>query len=178
MARRKYLKDYRIVETLNERGGIRTSSEYVGRPYRFRDPQAAEGMKKLLPGLCILSWLAFIAALLPDSAASRTVYVSIPFLFAAIPLGMLTERAITLLRGRLPLEHRSADRYNNWIGGGSLMTALLSGISLAGELISFCIGGRDFTWGDAVFAAGALILLCCGLVLRRGRDRLQTEPES
>lgn len=178
MARRKYLKDYRIVETLNDRGGIRTSSEYIGRAYRFRDLRAAESMKRLLPGLCIFSWLGYIAALLPYSAASGIFYVSLPFLFSAIPLGMLTERGIALLRENKPIEHRSADRYNNWIGGASLMMALLPGISLAGELISFCIGKRDFVSGDAAFAAGALILLCCGLVIRRRAHRLQTEQES
>lgn len=178
MARRKYLKDYRIVETLNDRGGIRSDSEYIGPAYRFRDPKAAESMKQLLPGLCILSWLGYIAALLPYSAASGIFYVSLPFLFSAIPLGMLTERAISLLRGKTPIEHRSADRYNNWIGGASLMMALLSGISLAGELISFCIGMRDCVWGDAVFAVGSLVLLCCGIVIRRRAGRLLTEQQN
>lgn len=178
MARRKYLKDYRIVETLNEKGGIRSSSEYIGEPFRFRNPQAAESMKKRLPPLCILGWIAYAAALLPPSSAGRTAYACLPFLFSAIPLGMLTERGAALLTRKPPLERRSADRFNHWISGGSLMTAVLAGISLVGEAINFFFGSIPLSGGDAVFSAAALILLLCALAIRRDRLRLMTEPGS
>ena len=177
MSRRKYLKDYRIVETLNDRGGIRSDSEYIGPAYCFQDPKAAESMIKLLPGLCTLSWLGFLAALIPFSAASGIFYVILPFLFSAIPLGMLTERAIALLKGTSRLERRSADRFNDWIGGASLMTAVLAGISLAGEIICFCVDGGRFVTGDAVFTAGAAILLGSGLAIYRRRTRLRTKAK-
>ena len=176
MGRRKYLKDYRIVETLNERGGIRSTSEYIGEAYRFRDPAAAEGMKKPLPVFCGLSWLAFFAALLPYSSAGCTAYTVLPLLFSAIPLGMLTERALVLLRQKPPLEHRSADRFNDWIPGASLTVCILSGVSLAGELVNLFFGAIPLQRGDALFTASALTILACGLAIRRRRLRLQTEP--
>lgn len=178
MSRRKYLKDYRIVETLNDRGGIQSSSEYIGQKFRFRDPAGAERMKKLLPALCALCWLAYAAALLPHSAAGNTAYVSLPFLFTAIPLGMLSERAAALLTRKPPLERRSADRFQNWTGGASMMAAILAGLSLAGELIMLLFASASPEKGDAVFAAGALTILLCAAAIRRRRLRLQTEPEN
>ena len=35
MAKKKYAKDYRLSESLNERGRIRTEAEYIGAYYRY-----------------------------------------------------------------------------------------------------------------------------------------------
>ena len=177
MARRKYLKDYRIVETLNKRGGIQTCSEYIGQTFHFRDAAEAERMKKTLPILCVLGWLAYIAALLPNSSAGSTAYVSLPFLFLAIPNGMLSERAVALLLQKPPLERRSADRFNNWVPGASLVITILAGLSLVGEAVNCFFGYRPVNRGDMVFAISALVLCACGVLLRRLCRRVETEQD-
>ena len=172
MARNRYIKDYRIVETVNERGRIRSNYEYIGAAYVFAaDAKTLYRARRFALAACLIGWLAFLGALLPNSTAMRTFYVSLPFAFAALPLWLLTEDAVFAFRAKEPLEHRHADRLANRYPAAAVFTAALPAVSLIGELVTL-LRGLDLRAGDIAFTLFAALLLGCGAVSYRGRKNL------
>lgn len=173
MARNQYYKDYRVVERVDERGRLRRESEYTGDPYRC----AAEGAalrkeKRRALAVCGLGFVLFVVALLPFSAAAQRAYVILPFVFSALPLGILAEMLFSLPADR-PLDRRMADRLANRYPAGALFLILLPGFALAGEGAA-ALGAGGFTAGDGVFAACAAGLVGCGLYLFKKRRSFDT----
>ena len=156
MSRNKYVKDYRLLESVDERGRVRVEYEYIGRYYEFTGgTDTARAGKKRVLRLCALCWAAFFAALIPVSTAMHTVYVSLPFAFSALPLGMLSASALSIPAGEKLMEHRTADALENALPPRALFAALLSGTALAAQAVRLIVT-RDPVWpGDAVFLAAA-----------------------
>ena len=174
MARGRYIKDYRIVESLNGRGGIRLETEYIGDPYVFVCGAEKAGKSRRICILLVLAgWLLFVVALVPNSAGMHTMYVSLPFAFAALPLGLMSSLLLSTLRLKEPMEHRVADRFENRFPAQALAVAVLPGISLAGEGLMLLLG-KQMIPGDWVFAACAAGLFACGLALFLQRKVLRT----
>ena len=48
MVTRKYIRDYKLSESVTARGGIRTEAVYVGKYYAFEDAALAERAARLL----------------------------------------------------------------------------------------------------------------------------------
>ena len=171
MARKRYIKDYRLVESVDDRGRIRTTYEYIGPAYGYvLGPEAAGREKRRILAVLVLGWLAFFGALLPDAGVMHGVYVALPFVFAALPLGLVTDVVLTALPKDEPLRHQQADLLSNRYPPAALLTAILPGVSLIGALIRLLLIGTAH-WGDGVFAVCALALIACGWYLfsRRGR---------
>lgn len=169
MSSRKYAKDYRLSDTLDERGRIRTETEYVGAIYCF-----IEGNETARKALCRmlmftgLGTLCFMVSLLPLSAASLTLYVMLPYLFSALPLALLLAALFRLRRAGVKLDHRTADQANERVPACCLWLLILPGVSLLGEGIALTIGYGTFLPGDALFLAGALgTMLCAWLCFQR-----------
>ena len=89
MSRNRYVGDYRIVESVDGRGRVRSDYEYIGAPYAYAgDAQAVKAARTRVALCCLIGWAAWVAALFPVSAAMRSLYVALPFAFAAIPLAL------------------------------------------------------------------------------------------
>ena len=158
MARNRYAKDYRLVETIDERGRIKTDYEYIGAPYRFEGEEAAVARdKKLAIALCPLLWLLFLASMLPNSNAMRCMLVTLPFVFTALPLGFLTDIVLSVCFAREPLEHRHADKVNNSLPPSALAAAVLSAAAVLAQLVRALKGG-EMNGGDWLFLLGAAAL--------------------
>ncbi len=173
MAKGKYIKDYRIVESLDSRGRIRVETEYIGEPYVFVSGlEKARKVRDLALLLCLGAWLSFVGALIPNSAGMRTLYVSLPFAFTALPLGMMSSLLLGSLGVKEPMEHRLADRFENRYPALALGLTALPAFSLIGEGVLW-LGGGQMLPGDAVFAPCAALLFACGLgcFLQRGKLR-------
>lgn len=174
MAKGKYIKDYRIVESLTSRGRIRLEPEYIGEPYVFATGWAsARKIRNLALLLCGAGWLSFIGALLPNSAGMRTLYVSLPFAFSALPLGLLSSLLLGSLGVKEPIEHRLADRFDNRFPAQALAMTALPAASLLGEGILWLSGGTMLP-GDAAFAPCAALLCACGAGCFLQRKKLRT----
>lgn len=170
MARNKYIRDYRLVEHVSERGRIRTDYEYIGAYYRFvQTPATVRREKRILLALCAVGWIAFVCALLPNSLAMRTIYVSLPFAFGALPMGILTDIGISAFAAKEPLEHRQADKLSNRYPPAALAVAVLAAAAIAGETINL-LRGQALCVGDICFSLCAGVLLACGIIVfsRRG----------
>lgn len=171
MAGKKHIKDYRLVETVDERGRIHTSHEYIGSYYRFAlEADELRREKRLYLALCAVAAAAFLAALVPRSAATRTLYTALPFVFSALPLGIAVEALVTVFRAKPPLESIHVTRLERRVPASLLSAAVLSGVSLPGELVSLFIG-VSMTAGDIVFSLCAAVecAACLWMFTRRGR---------
>lgn len=172
MSRNRYVKDYRLVENVNERGRIKTTYEYIGEDYYFAaDAGTVHAARKRLAVVCLIAWIAFIGALLPVSVAGHTLYVTLPFAAAAWPLGLLTGVGISLFHAREPLEHRHADRIENRYPASAVFVLMLSTASLIGESVNL-FRGLPLLTGDLVFSVCAAILFICALAAWRQRPDL------
>lgn len=177
MAKGKYIKDYRIVESLNGRGGIRVETEYIGAPYVFVEGlEKAKRIRNLALLLCLAGWIAFVGALIPNSAGMRKLYISLPFAFAALPLGMMSSMLLGALGMKEPMEHRLADRFENRFPALGLGMTVLPAVSLIGEGILWLSGG-ELLPGDAIFAPCAALLFACGLACFAQRGKLRTRKD-
>ena len=171
MARKRYIKDYRLVESVDDRGRIQTAYEYIGPAYGYvLGAQTVRKERRRLLVVIILGWLAFFGALLPDAGSMHGVYVALPFVFGALPLGIVTDIVLTALPKAEPLRHQQADRLANRYPPAALFTAILPGISLLGALVRLLLGG-DVSRDDGAFALCAGAIIACGWYLfsRKGR---------
>lgn len=172
MSRNRYVKDYRLVETVSESGRIKTSYEYIGKEYVFAGEagQVARD-KKIALALCPLLWALFIGAMIPRSEATRSLYIILPYAFTAIALGIATDILFSVCLAKPPMEHRYADRMNNRFPPAALGAAFLPGLSLFAQLLRIIIKGGMLP-GDWVFIACAALLTAGGCRLFGLRKRL------
>jgi len=174
MARKKYMGDYRLTERVDTRGRIHKDYEYAGPVYYYAlEKNALNRQRRAALLICVIAAAAFIAALLPHSAASGTFYITLPFVFAALPLGILTELLLSSPKGGQTLERRQADRLQNRYPAASMFIAALCAVSLAGEGIYALTGGR-LSGGDAVFSVCAALMGACGVLLFNKRRSFDT----
>lgn len=163
MVRRKYIKDYRLAETVDEHGRIRTEYEYIGADYRYaRGLETALRERRTALIACAGGVLAFLGGLLPRSAASLTLYVALPYIFTTLPLGIVLELLLNREGWAEPFQHSHGDRMENRYPAACLAWEVLPGASLVGELVCLFLKRSAMTWGDAVFALCALILGAAG----------------
>lgn len=171
MARKKYIRDYRLVETVDERGRIRSDYEYIGEKYYYAlGPETARREKGRVLAAVIAGWLAFAGALIPNAAGMRVVYVALPFVFSALPLGILTGTVLTALPAAEPLRHQQADMLENRYPPAALWAAVLPAVSLLGQAARLILGG-GLNGGDLVFVLGAALLTASGAYAFSRRDR-------
>lgn len=173
MSRNRYVGDYRLVETIDARGRIRTDYEYIGAAYAYAEGygRATDALKRALAACCA-GGLAFVGALAPASAASKTLWVVLPFAFAALPLGLMTASAARALRAGEKLEHRHADQLENRCPACSFFAMLLAAVALVGEGANL-LRGAAMRSGDIAFALGAALLFACGLYTKGLWKRLK-----
>ncbi len=173
MSRNRYVGDYRIVESIDGRGRVRSDYEYIGAPWVYaEDARVVRAARSRVAACCAIGWLSWIAALIPLSSAMRALYVALPFAFAAIPLALTAGTAVSLFREREPFERRHADRLENRAPAGTFFMALLSGTALVGEGVN-ALRGAVMLPGDAVFAACAAVIVACAIACHRQWKRLK-----
>ena len=110
MAKKKYVRDYEISETIDEKGRVRSVPIYVGSYFCFCDAAAAKKSGRLLAPAAALGWLAYIMALWLPSGAGKLMYVILPFVFAAVPLWYVSSAVAALLRAGDKLKRSEAEK--------------------------------------------------------------------
>ena len=173
MAKNRYAKDYRLVETWDERGKVKTTYEYIGSPFRFScTDETVEKEKKKVVVFMVTGWICYVAALLFRSQAMHALYVALPFAFTGIPLFIYTDIVFSFRKMQEPLEHRHADRMNNRYPPVTLLLTVFSLYALAGEAVNLAMK-RDLFPGDMVFIAGAFGLFWIGMLAFRSKKNVE-----
>ena len=111
------------------------------------------------------------------SAASRTAYVLLPFVFSGLPLGMLTATALSIRASDRPMERRDAERLENGLPPRALFAAVLSGAALLAQGLRFLLTEEAVWPGDAVFALGAAGVSVCAAAAFSRRKALSVQKE-
>ena len=174
MAIDRYTKDYRLKDSLDERGRIHTEMEYIGKDYVLSSGlDSAREAGKHLALLCGFSWLAFFAALSMPSTAGHTLYALLPCVFLAIPLWLLSTVAFTALRVKEPFAHREADRFTLRLPAAATFTMVLSLAAFFGGAGCLIFGKNTVLPGDWVFLAGNLVCFVCATLSKNQTARLK-----
>lgn len=173
---KKYIKDYRLNETFDERGRVHTDYEYIGGCYfYFEDAELVRMKTRLLTAICVACWILWLLPLLFNNGAMRLPFISVPFIFAALTLWMLSSTVYIALTAAEPLKHKQADRLKKWIPGTALATSILSGAALVGLLISIVFKIGSHNQFDALFAVCAALICIGGVVCFTQKKFFQTE---
>lgn len=175
MVTRKYIKDYRLDDSLDSRGRLRAQAVYVGGDYEFSEPElTGVKWKRRIAALLALCWPCFIGALLPKSLAVRTVYCALPFSACVLPLSFASAAAALLLRAREPFRRDQADKLSTRLPTSALACAILSSAALLGFIAAAALSPDRLVWGDAVFAALAAALMVASLAVWKLSKRFKT----
>ena len=176
MARKKYVKDYKLNHTVDERGRIGSKAEYVGAYYVFRESKDAvkkQARKSLIA--CAAAWAAFAASLFLNTGSMRLLHISMPYAFTAIPLWMLTGVSIKALRIKGKLQHRESDEMNQRYPATSMWTAVLTLFALLGMVIAVIFKIGSLVKADIAFALLASTVCACGAYCFRNKSFFVTE---
>ena len=193
----RYAKDYRIIEDADKKGRIKESLEYIGPEYSVEADQATVRMLLILAAV---GWICFICAMIPKSGAMHQVHIALMYVFAAIPLWLLTQTALFLRRvvkggeseaagkedGKsgvqaegqrgskegLLLKRKEADILLTRFPAAAFFTFLLPAIALVSEGIALALGNGIWP-GDAVFTACATGVCAVGLTAYGKRKKIK-----
>lgn len=174
----KYVGDYRLVEDVDERGRIKTTTEYIGDDY-FYLADAAD-VRRARIAVCVavaVAWAAWVAALVPASSCMRHMQVSLPFAFGAVPLFMLSGVAFQIARRREPLERRHVDRIANRYPASCAIFGLLVALAFVAAIVSDAVGGT-FIPADAAFMACAATDVLMALLVYSKKDVFATRAQA
>ena len=188
----RYAKDYKLVETVDQSGKTGFAYAYSGSLYAL--VKDVKKSRRILAGT-VVGWICFIVALLPSSHAMHVIWISIPFVFTAIPLWMLLKVVLLLLRTRRSsgkeqgggartrdgddgflLRNKEADLLTNTYPAASMFAFVLSAVALIGQGIALA-RGQWILPGDAVFAVCAALVCAAGIVLFRTRPQVTKVKE-
>ena len=171
MSRKKYVKDYKLDRYVDEKGRIRTTAHYAGEAFRFGlDGEELKKQRTLFTAVCAAMWIAYLAPLFPATAAMKLAYFSLPFIFSALPLWLVSEATYTMYTAKQPFSRRIAEKFSKRLSVYAMMLLVLALGAAAGFVVGLIFARDGFTAIDSVPAASALILLAGSLTLfvRRG----------
>ena len=178
MAIDRYTKDYRLKDSIDERGRIRTEMEYIGKDYVFSSGlKTARNTGKRLSFLCAVSWLSFFAALSLPSTAGHALYALLPCVFLALPLWLLSTVAFSALQVKEPFAHREADRFTMRLPAAGTFAAVLSFAAVLGGAGCLVLGNNPALPGDWVFLGSNLICFFCAILSKKLAVPLTAIPQ-
>ena len=157
MVSRKYLKDYRVEETIDAKGRVKSEAVYIGVDY-ILSPPVSVGDRRLIALLTLLCWLAFFGALLLVTRTTRAMYVILPFTATALSMYLMSEAIVFLWRAGDVMTREKAEKISNRLPPCSIITAILALASFAGGIASTVISGGDAVSGDYIYIAISLAM--------------------
>ncbi|MBR6916133.1 MAG: hypothetical protein IKN36_07225 [Clostridia bacterium] len=159
MSRKKYINDYKIEREVDGKGRIKSTARYAGGYFRFTGDEAAVFKKRtILAAAAAVAVIAYVAALIPRTAAMHLAYFSLPFIFTAIPIYLLIDCVVSLYREKSPFKRRTADKFTNRVRRGAVILMVFSAGSAVGFIVGTFVERSRFSAIDAVPAASAVLL--------------------
>ncbi|MBR2835115.1 MAG: hypothetical protein IKE43_05355 [Coriobacteriales bacterium] len=161
----KYVADYRLIEEFDANGHVKTTTEYIGDYYYYlAEPESRRKAAYAVLAAAVAECVFWIAALVPYSAVMQRMYVSLPFVFAAVPLFLLLGVIWKIVRLKEPLEHRHADKIQNRYPATCAIGGLLEAMALIAAIITILLGVEPQT-GDFIFLGCAVGTVCMSLYI-------------
>ena len=177
MSRKKYINDYELDREVDDKGRIKTTARYAGGFFVFAaDDASASKNKRISAVACAIAWVAFVASLIPRTAALHLIYYSLPFAFCAVPLWLLSDVTVSLFAAKPPFKHRAADKFSKRFLPCSVALAVLSGGSAVGYIAGVLTGGVTFASYDIIPAVSSLLIFGAAGALFAIRNAFETVP--
>ena len=173
--RLRYVRDY----TPSEQADIPGKEEYtyIGKTF-VPEQKDISGAARICFLLVTAGWSAYLAALLLNSRAMHTAWISLPFVLCGICLWVLSVNILALLRKRTAFRQKEADGVNNAFPPAALFMAVLAFFSLVLDLIRLVMtgsggAGKNLFPGDLLFPVLTAVLFAVGAGLFRLRGRIR-----
>lgn len=185
MVTRRYLKDYRLEQKLDEKGRLRMEAVYTGGDYRYADGALATKRARLGLLLAHLGcWAGMLGALLvPAGIFGKTFWVTVPICVCCIPLYYEATAVYAAMREKEPFRHEKSNILSNRLTMTAIAVSALSSAAFVGTVVrSFLphegIEGKDvaFMAFTAVFAASSIITAVLSKRFRTEKIPQRTEP--
>ena len=151
MNAKKYLKDYRVEESVDERGRVIKEAVYIGGDYVFTPPVPTID-KRIIMCLSVLSCLAFVGALIPLTRAMQLVHVILPFTLSMISMYLMVGAAGSLLFVKEVMTHERAETISKRLPPTSLITAGLTAVAFVGFIVDLIASAGVTEAGDFIYA--------------------------
>ncbi|MCL2342695.1 MAG: hypothetical protein FWC62_02200 [Firmicutes bacterium] len=163
---KKYVRDFRLEESLDSRGRVKKTATYIGGDYIFADPEAASKKNRLrIAVLTALCWPIFLAPLFPVTRAGKLIYAILPFAGNILVLSVLSMSAYSLLRAGEVMHREQAMKLSGRLPACALFVMILSGIAVLSVAFTALLLWRALPFTDALFLACAALLCALGAVL-------------
>ena len=173
---KKYVKDYRSIDTVDSKGRLHTEYEYIGGAYYFCEDAGTVRRKAiLLAALCGAGWLFWLLPLLFNNGAMRLPFISFPYIFTALTLWLMSMSAYTALTAHEPMKHKMSVRLAKWLPGTSLAAAILSGVALLATAAAYVFGIGSLNTYDWLFASCAALVCASAIICHTQKKFFRTE---
>ena len=176
MATGKYVKDYKLNQTVDEKGRLRSEPEYIGGYFVFTEkPETVKKQASRSLIACGGAWVSLLGSMLLNTGAMRLINVSLPYAFTAIPLWLLTSVCIKARKTAGKMQHRDSDEMNQRYPACSMWAALLPLLSLLGLLAALIFSFGNLVKADIAFAFLASVTAACSAYCFRHKNIFKTE---
>ena len=178
MANRRYIKDYTLTHSVDNKGRYRTGAEYTGDLFTFQLPLSlVHQAGKKAAVACGLAWAAWLGSLFLNTGAMRCFYISLPYVFTALALWKLSSSVVTALTVKPPMYRRQSHQVSMIYPPAALWSAALPTVSLLGLGITAALGKGDFGRQDILFAVLGAIPVACACFCFSLRKSFLTENQ-
>lgn len=178
MAKHKYVKDYKLVHSVDDRGRMHTSAEYAGELFTFRAPLEQVRQQGIRAAVaCAVGWACWLGSLFLNTGAMRCFYISLPYAFTALPLWKLSSSIVTALTVKPPMYRRQSHQVSMFYPPAALWCAALPAVSLVGLAVTAALGKGNLVMQDGIFALCGAILVACACFCFSLRKSFVTEPQ-
>lgn len=130
----KYVKDYRMDTSVDDRGKTREEMVYIGPLYCWDMPEEVfYRLKRQYLAGSILAWLVFVASLWPYSEISRIWYVILPYCCLLFPLFFISVAVHNMISAPCPFSREKKDKTVGRLKGSFMAGMVLSGGAAVGQ---------------------------------------------
>lgn len=141
MNKKQIRRDYENVDYVDEKGKVRTDVVYKGKYFDVENVITHKKHKILFCGISVFLAVLFVAGMVADSGAMRTMYFALPYAFQAFPILFILLAAYKFLKKKLPYRQEVYDelytRAKTWCAVG----AILSGVCIISFIIKAAVKG-------------------------------------
>ncbi len=181
MASKKYIKDYDLVETEDDKGRARKTAVYHGEYFRVNLEESQVKQLKLQFVLFFVAVLALhITAGLVNNPGLYKVYMAIPYTASFLPLFFLGEGILRIPTQKRNYRNEEVDLSYQRIVGMSRLYLILMGIGVVGALVYLVFASNGQALEKEAIYVGLVLsaALLIWIIFRRAKSIVIEKEET
>ncbi|MCI7606678.1 MAG: hypothetical protein MSS69_07975 [Spirochaetales bacterium] len=158
MVSKKYTSDYRLENVEGKNGKVVTKPVYRGDLFGFsKSEKKIKRLKTIFIITTIIQWCLYLASVLINTRAGRTMYVSLPFLAIAFPLLGQSDAVWTFVSTKGDATRMVKDKITEKLISWIFMVLFFAFCSIIGHVVFWIRNGETII--DAVFLVLTVLLV-------------------